>query len=80
MARSLVLAAAMAAHSAAATLAGMSKRPATYADLEALPSNQVGEILGGVLHAFPRPAIPHTAAASAFGMELALELGALWAR
>jgi Uma2 family endonuclease len=48
----------------------MSKRPATYADLEALPSNQVGEILGGVLYAFPRPAIPHAAAAGALGGEL----------
>lgn len=48
----------------------MSKRPATYADLEALPSNQVGEILGGVLHAFPRPALRHAAASSALGAEL----------
>ena len=48
----------------------MSKRPATYADLEALPSTQVGEILAGVLYASPRPAIPHAAAASALGEEL----------
>jgi Uma2 family endonuclease len=48
----------------------MSKRPATYADLEALPSNRVGEILGGVLHSFPRPALPHAAASSALGEEL----------
>jgi Uma2 family endonuclease len=48
----------------------MSKRPATYADLEALPPNQVGEILGGVLHAHPRPAIPHTRAASKLGAKL----------
>jgi Uma2 family endonuclease len=48
----------------------MGKRPATYADLEALPSNQVGEILGGVLYAFPRPALPHSRAASRLGVEL----------
>ena len=52
------------------TLAGMTKRPATYADLEGLPSNQVGEILGGVLHAFPRPAVPHARAASRLGVDL----------
>ena len=31
-------------------------KPATYADIEALPANMVGEILFGVLHAQPRPA------------------------
>lgn len=44
--------------------------PATYADLEALPVNRVGEIVGGVLHATPRPALPHAAASSALGEEL----------
>lgn len=43
---------------------------ATYADLEALPSNRVGEIIRGILHATPRPALPHAAAASALGEEL----------
>ena len=43
---------------------------ATYADLEALPSNVVGEILAGVLYSSPRPASPHAAAASAIGEEL----------
>ena len=43
---------------------------ATYADLEALPPNQVGEILFGVLYAHPRPAIPHALAASALGGKL----------
>ena len=38
-------------------------RPATYADIEALPSNMVGEILYGVLHAHPRPAKRHGRAA-----------------
>lgn len=54
----------------AARLRLMGKLPATYADLEALPSNTVGEILGGVLYAFPRPAMPHTRAASRLGVEL----------
>ncbi len=31
-------------------------RPATYAEIEALPENLVGEILFGVLHTHPRPA------------------------
>jgi Uma2 family endonuclease len=45
-------------------------RPATYADIEALPANVVGEILGGILHVHPRPALPHAVAASALGGEL----------
>lgn len=44
--------------------------PATYDDLRALAPNLVGEIVGGVLHASPRPAFPHAAAASAIGEEL----------
>lgn len=47
-----------------------SERRATYADLQALPANVVGEIVRGVLYASPRPALPHTAAASALGEEL----------
>jgi Uma2 family endonuclease len=43
---------------------------ATYADLETLPPNQVGEILFGVLHAHPRPAIPHAHVASVLGGEI----------
>ncbi len=42
------------------------KRP-TYADIEALPENMVGEILAGELVAHPRPAGPHTHAASSLG-------------
>ena len=45
----------------------MGKRPATYADLEALPENMVGELLAGELYASPRPAIPHAWAGSALG-------------
>jgi len=51
----------------------MSKRPnkpATYADLEALPPHQVGEILGGELFVSPRPAPRHAVASSALGGEL----------
>jgi Putative restriction endonuclease len=32
---------------------------ATYADLEAVPANMVAELIGGVLHVQPRPAIRH---------------------
>ena len=48
----------------------MERKPATYADLEALPDNVVGEIVGGVLHASPRPAGPHAVAGSRLGFEL----------
>lgn len=47
-----------------------SDRPATYADIEALPPNQIGEIVRGVLYANPRPASPHVLASSALGEEL----------
>ena len=40
------------------------ERRATYADLAALPDNVIGEILGGVLHAQPRPAPRHALASS----------------
>jgi Uma2 family endonuclease len=45
-------------------------RPATYADLEALPANQIGEIVRGVLYANPRPATLHARASSSLGGEL----------
>jgi hypothetical protein len=51
-------------------MADAKKSPATYADIEALPPHVTGEILFGVLHAQPRPASPHTAAASSLGMVL----------
>lgn len=38
-------------------------RAATYAELEALPPNVVGEIVHGVLHSHPRPAPRHARAA-----------------
>ena len=45
-------------------------RPATYADLEAVPSHQVAEIIENTLYAFPRPAPKHAFASSSLGGEL----------
>ena len=44
--------------------------PATYADIEALPPNVVGEIAFGVLHTHPRPAPRHGHAAIELQTEL----------
>ncbi|HSP80569.1 MAG TPA: Uma2 family endonuclease [Myxococcaceae bacterium] len=49
----------------------MGTRRASYEDLEALPPNQVGELIAGELYASPRPAIPHAVASSELGVELA---------
>jgi Uma2 family endonuclease len=58
-------------HRRRAMIQPMSKRPpATYADLEALPDNIVGEIIDGELYTQPRPASPHAAASSQLGGEL----------
>jgi len=46
------------------------RRVATYADIEALPPNIVGEILFDELVTHPRPAPPHALAASALSAEL----------
>ena len=46
------------------------RKPATYADFEALPPNVVGEIIEGELYASPRPAIPHARATSRLGARL----------
>jgi Uma2 family endonuclease len=48
----------------------MERRPATYADLEALPEHLVGELIDGVLYIASRPAPPHAQAASLLGMLL----------
>ncbi|MFY0570967.1 Uma2 family endonuclease [Archangium lansingense] len=48
----------------------MGRRPATYADLEALPEHVVGEIIDGELYASPRPASPHVLAVSILSAEL----------
>jgi Uma2 family endonuclease len=42
------------------SLARKLDRPATLADLEALPSSQRGEIIEGTLYALPRPRFAHT--------------------
>ena len=45
-------------------------RQATYEDLIKLPDNLVAEIIGGELHASPRPAPPHARAGSTLGVVL----------
>ena len=58
---------------ARASIDGMSQlppRPPLYDQLEALPDNQVGEIVDGVLYASPRPATPHARAASQVSFSL----------
>ena len=46
-------------------------RPATYDDLVAVPDNMVAEIVGGELHASPRPAPRHAIAEGAIGALIA---------
>lgn len=46
------------------------RRRATYADVEAVPPHMVAEIIDGALITSPRPAFPHTRAASRLGMKL----------
>jgi Uma2 family endonuclease len=46
------------------------KTGATYDDLIEVPDNFVAEIFDGELYASPRPAIPHTRAASRLGAKL----------
>jgi Uma2 family endonuclease len=46
------------------------QRPATYADIEALPPHVTGEILFGVLYTHPRPAPKHANAAGEVAGEL----------
>jgi len=48
----------------------MGRKPATYADLQALPPHVVGELIAGELHVSPRPAAPHTVASSRLGAKL----------
>ena len=57
-------------------MADAAHRHATYADLEAVPSHLVAEILGGELVTHPRPAPRHGSASS----ELGVELGATYGR
>ena len=51
------------------TVAG-AHRPATRADLEALPEHVVGEIIDGVLYTFPRPRPQHAHVEMGLGSEL----------
>jgi Uma2 family endonuclease len=51
------------------------KKPATYADLEALPENLVGEMIDGVLHAQARPRMRHGTALLRLGSELDFPFG-----
>ncbi len=46
------------------------KRPATYADIEALPPHVTGEIINGVLYTQPRPATKHIKAGQRLGRHL----------
>ena len=46
------------------------RRDATYADLEAVPPNQVAQIVNGMLHVMPRPAPRHARVASRLGAKL----------
>ncbi len=48
----------------------MERKSATYADLEALPDNVIGELVSGTLYASPRPAFPHGTAATRLVIEL----------
>jgi hypothetical protein len=45
-------------------------RRATYEDLLKVPDTMVAEIIDGELYATPRPASPHTLAASAIGIDV----------
>jgi Uma2 family endonuclease len=48
----------------------MGKKPATYAELEALPDHVVGEIVAGELYASPRPTMRHGVIPYRLGGEL----------
>lgn len=48
----------------------LARKAATYADLQAVPSHRVAEIIEGVLETHPRPAPRHAVAASNVGVEL----------
>jgi Uma2 family endonuclease len=56
-------------------LAQPKNRPATYADLTALPDNVVGEIVDGELVVSPRPAPRHALATSYLGVEIGGSFG-----
>src|SRR5262245_41879690 len=51
-------------------MASSAPRRATYEDVLAAPDDVIAEILDGVLITSPRPAVPHTRAASVAGMDI----------
>ena len=51
------------------------KHRATYADLEALPSNMVGQLIEGILIATPRPSVGHATVTSNLGADLGAPFG-----
>jgi len=51
-------------------MAEREKRPATYADLEAVPPHLVAEIIDGALRTHPRPSPRHAAATNSLSDEL----------
>jgi Uma2 family endonuclease len=53
-----------------APAATLPRKPATYADLEAVPPHLVAEIVHGVLETHPRPSPRHSSAASLLGYQL----------
>ena len=48
---------------------------ATYQDVLDAPAHKVAEIINGVLHLSPRPALPHQSVSSSLGAELTLPFG-----
>lgn len=52
------------------TMGGDSKKPATYADIEALPEGWVGQLIDDELFASPRPEVGHAYCVSLLGGEL----------
>jgi len=61
----------------AQTASTLIRTPATYADIEALPEEVVGELVEGELLVSPRPAVPHASTASKLGglINVLFELG-----
>lgn len=51
-------------------MAQAAKRPATFADLDALPEGTKAHLVDGALVVPPRPSVPHQVAESALGDEL----------
>ncbi len=51
-------------------MTSVAPKRATYADLQAVPDDQIAEILGGVLYTQPRPASRHAFAVSGLSADL----------